>query len=101
MSHRQWVPGIDGLTRAVFQRDIGSVVPAASGATVTLRGQVYLDTGATLTKLRLIRNGSYVCDLTGPTWSKAVSTTSDCYYRVELVTSGGRSYTNPIYLNVP
>jgi len=80
---------------------LGTVVPVASGGTVTLRGQVYLDTGATLTKLRLIRNGAYVCDLTGPSWSKTVSTTSDCYYRVELITSGGTSYTNPIFLNVP
>lgn len=80
---------------------LGTVVPVASGGTVTLRGQVYLDTGATLTKLRLIRNGTYVCDLTGPSWSKTVSTTSDCYYRVELITSGGTSYTNPIFLNVP
>jgi len=87
---------------------VGDVLNVASGATVTLRGQVVLIGGSTFTKLRLIRNGAYVRDISiqpDHTWSTLVSTTSDCYYRVELVTSDVSNtyytYANPIFLNIP
>ncbi len=80
---------------------IGEVLRVSSGQTITLAGQV--DTTESILSVRLMKNGSFAATIPvnlNKTWTTSVSTTFDCYYRIEVVTTGGTTYTNPIFIDV-